>query len=123
MTAGPGTGEGRIVVGVDGSRHSQQALRWSAHFAGIFGARLEAVTAWEFPPSYGWASVPPEWNPGQDMEKVLDDTVRAVFGDQPPAGSARPGRPRGAPPAPPSGGWGWRSSVRCGSRRPAVLAS
>jgi len=89
MTAGPGTGEGRIVVGVDGSRHSQQALRWSAHFAGIFGARLEAVTAWEFPPSYGWAAVPPEWNPGQDMEKVLDDTVRAVFGDQPPVGVQR----------------------------------
>src|SRR5258708_24090245 len=89
MTAGPGTGEGRIVVGVDGSRHSKQPLRWSAHFAGIFGARLEAVTAWEFPPSYGWAAVPPEWNPGQDMEKVLDDTVRAVFGDQPPVGVQR----------------------------------
>src|SRR5258708_24428799 len=97
MTAGPGTGEGRIVVGVDGSRHSQQALRWSAHFAGIFGARLEAVTAWEFPPSYGWAAVPPEWNPGQDMEKVLDDTVRAVFGDQPPVGVQRQVNQGGAP--------------------------
>ena len=89
MTAGPGTGEGRIVVGVDGSPHSRQALRWGAHLAGIFGARLDAVTAWEFPPSYGWASVPTEWNPGQDMGKVLDDTVRAVFGDQPPAGLRR----------------------------------
>jgi nucleotide-binding universal stress UspA family protein len=85
MTAGAGTGEGRIVVGVDGSQPSQQALRWGVHLAAIFGARLEAVIAWEFPSSYGWASVPPEWNPGQDMEKVLDDTVRAVFGDQPPA--------------------------------------
>src|SRR5260370_6519690 len=104
MTAGPGTGEGRIVVGVDGSRHSQQALRWSAHFAGIFGAQLEAVTAWEFPPSYGWASVPPEWNPGQDMEKVLDDTVRAVFGDQPPAGLPRAGTAGAAPQKPPDVG-------------------
>lgn len=86
MTAGTGTGEGRIVVGVDGSPHSQQALRWGAHLAAIFGARLDAVTAWEYPSSYGWASVPAEWNPGQDMEKVLDDTVQAVFGDQPPAG-------------------------------------
>ncbi len=89
MTAVPGAGEGRIVVGVDGSWHSQQALRWGAHFAAIFGARLEAAIAWEFPSSYGWASVPPEWNPDQDMEKILEDTVRAVFGDQPPAGLQR----------------------------------
>ena len=33
--------------------------------------------------------MPPEWSPGQDMEKVLDDTVRAVFGDQPPVGVQR----------------------------------
>jgi len=89
MTAGTGTGEGRVVVGVDGSGHSQQALRWGAHLAGVFGARLDAVIAWEYPSSYGWAPVPTEWNPGQDMEKVLDDTVRAVFGDQPPAGLQR----------------------------------
>ena len=96
MTAGPGAGEGRIVVGVDGSRHSQQALRWGAYFAAIFGARLEAVIAWEFPSSYGWASVPPEWNPGQDMEKVLTETVRAVFGDQPPVSLQQQVREGGA---------------------------
>jgi nucleotide-binding universal stress UspA family protein len=96
MAAGPGTGEGRIVVGVDGSRPSQQALRWGVHFAAIFGARLDAVIAWEFPSSYGWASVPPEWDPGQDMEKVLDDTVRAAFGDQPPAAMQRQVREGGA---------------------------
>jgi nucleotide-binding universal stress UspA family protein len=89
MTAGAGADEARIVVGVDGSQPSQQALRWGAQLAALFGARLEAVIAWEFPSSYGWASVPPEWNPGQDMEKVLEDTVRAVFGDQPPAGLQR----------------------------------
>jgi nucleotide-binding universal stress UspA family protein len=86
MTAGPGTGEGRIVVGVDGSGHSEQALRWGAHFAAIFGARLDAVAAWEYPQSFGWAAIAPEWDPGQDMAKVLDETVRAVFGAQPPAG-------------------------------------
>ncbi len=96
MTAGPGTGGGRSVVGVDGSQHSQQALRWGAHLAAIFGARLDAVTAWEYPPSYGWAPVSAEWNPGQDVEKVLDDTVRAVFADRPPAGLLRQVREGGA---------------------------
>jgi len=86
MTAGPATGESRIVVGVDGSLHSRQALRWSAQLAAVLGARLEIVTAWEYPPSYGWAAIAPDWNPGQDMEKVAADTILAVFGDQPPAG-------------------------------------
>ena len=97
MTAGPGSGELRIIVGIDGSEPSQRALRWAAHFAAIFGARLEAVGCWEYPSSYGWASIAPDWSPVQDMEKVLDDTVRAVFGDQPPPESS--GRSsRAAPP-------------------------
>ena len=86
MTVGPDRGEGRIVVGVDGSRHSLDALRWAAHFAAIFGARLDAVAAWEYPQSFGWAAIAPDWDPSQDMVKVLDDAVRAVFSDQQPAG-------------------------------------
>ena len=86
MTAGPGTGEGRIVVGVDGSWHSLDALGWAAHFAAIFGTRLDVVAAWEYPQSYGCAAIAPEWDPGKDMAKVLEDAVRAAFGDQPPAG-------------------------------------
>jgi nucleotide-binding universal stress UspA family protein len=87
MTAGPVTGEGRVVVGVDGSGHSKQALRWAAQIAGLRGARIEVVTAWEYPTSYGWAGVAPAgWNPAEDMEKVANDTVSAVFGDQLPPG-------------------------------------
>jgi nucleotide-binding universal stress UspA family protein len=89
MTEGPGGGAGRIVVGVDGSQPSQQALRWGAHLAATFGAGLDAVTAWEFPATYGWGSVPSDWDPAQDMRKVLDDTMQDVFGDQPPAGLRR----------------------------------
>ena len=86
MTVGPGSGEGRIVVGVDGSGHSLDALRWAAHFAAVFGARLDAVAAGEYPQSFGWAAIAPEWNPAKDMAKVLDDAVLAVFGDQLPEG-------------------------------------
>jgi nucleotide-binding universal stress UspA family protein len=89
MTTGRESGERRIVVGVDGSGHSHLALQWAASFAATFGARLEVVSCWEYPPSFGWAAIAPEWSPGQDMEKVLDDTVRAVFGDQPPPGMRR----------------------------------
>jgi nucleotide-binding universal stress UspA family protein len=86
MTAGPVTGEGRVVVGVDGSSHSQQALRWAAQIAGLRGVRIEVITAWEYPTSYGWAGVAPAgWNPADDMEKVATGTVTKVFGDKPPA--------------------------------------
>jgi hypothetical protein len=64
MAAGPETDASRIVVGVDGSGSSQQALRWAAHFAATFAARLEVLSCWEYPPSYGWAAAAPDWNPG-----------------------------------------------------------
>ncbi len=84
MTASPG--EARIVVGVDGSGPSLDALRWAAHFASVFGARLDVVTSWEYPQNFGWATASSEWNPAEDMKNVLDDAIRAVFGDRPPAG-------------------------------------
>lgn len=96
MIGGPGAGAGRIVVGVDGSANSEQALRWAARLAADFGARLDAVTAWDFPASYGFGSVPQDWDPAGDMRKVLGETVRAVFGDHPPAGLQRQVREGGA---------------------------
>jgi nucleotide-binding universal stress UspA family protein len=87
MTEGPGAG--RVVVGVDGSQPSRQALRWGAHLAATFGAGLDAVTAWEFPATYGWGSVPSDWDPEQDMRSALDEALKDVFGDQPPAGLRR----------------------------------
>lgn len=96
MTAGPATGEHRIVVGIDGSRHSEQALAWAAHLAAVFRARLDVVAAWEYPQSYGWAAIAPDWDPRQDLEKVLDDTIRAVFGDHPPVRLDRQVREGGA---------------------------
>jgi nucleotide-binding universal stress UspA family protein len=86
MTAGESASPARIVVGVDGSQHSKDALRWAAHFARVFGAGLEVVTAWEYPPALGWSVVPDDWDPAQDMERVLEETVQEVFGDEPPAG-------------------------------------
>jgi nucleotide-binding universal stress UspA family protein len=98
MTAGPEDGEHRIVVGVDGSRHSVAALRWGAFQAAALGARLEGVTAWEYPPSFGWASVPSDWDPVKDMEKVLQEAVREAFGDEQPAALELSVREGGAAP-------------------------
>jgi nucleotide-binding universal stress UspA family protein len=39
---------GTIVVGVDGSEHSHEALRWAAAEAKLRGSRIVAVHAWTF---------------------------------------------------------------------------
>lgn len=88
----------RIVVGVDGSTQSRTALRWASWLAADTDARIEAVTAWQFPISTGWggAAVPMNFDPEQDMQKVLTETVDATFGADRPAGmqlSVREGHP------------------------------
>jgi nucleotide-binding universal stress UspA family protein len=51
MNTKPGNGhqDHRIVVGVDGSRASVQALAWAVRQAVLTGASVEAVTAWHYP--------------------------------------------------------------------------
>jgi nucleotide-binding universal stress UspA family protein len=39
----------RIVVGVDGSRHAELALRWALDEARRRGARLQVVHSWQYP--------------------------------------------------------------------------
>jgi nucleotide-binding universal stress UspA family protein len=72
----------RIVVGVDGSESSRQALRWAQRLAGAAGARIEAVIGWQYPVATGWGagSMPLDYDLEKEMEKVLTDTVDAVFG-------------------------------------------
>jgi nucleotide-binding universal stress UspA family protein len=84
----PNPGQPRIVVGVDGSAQSRSALRWASWLAADTGARIEAVTAWQFPVSAGWgsAAVPMNFNPAQDMHKVLTETVDDAFGADRPVG-------------------------------------
>ncbi len=50
--------EPRIVVGVDGSAPSRAALRWAVQEAGLIGATVDALIAWQYPggfATYGWA--------------------------------------------------------------------
>jgi len=76
----------RIVVGVDGSIPSQQALRWAATIAAGTGATVRAVSAWEFPSTYGWATWPEDWDPPRDAGRLLAETIASAFEGRPPAG-------------------------------------
>jgi nucleotide-binding universal stress UspA family protein len=75
---------GVIVVGVDGSKPSLDALRWAANQARLTGATLEVTTTWEFPTSFGWAPAwPPDWDPSGDARKALAQVVDEVLGSDP----------------------------------------
>jgi nucleotide-binding universal stress UspA family protein len=70
---------GRIVVGVDGSRSSNAALRWAAHQAELTGSTLELLTAWEWPTTYGAPiAFPPDYDPAGAAQNVLDEAAATV---------------------------------------------
>lgn len=77
---------GRIVVGVDTSSSSKQALRWGAAMAAATNCQIDAVMTWEIRTAAGLAYVPPEVDLHADTEKALEATVDGVFGADRPAG-------------------------------------
>jgi nucleotide-binding universal stress UspA family protein len=73
---------GRIVVGVDGSEPSIEALRWAGRQASLTGAALEAVMAWEMPGTYGWTGLPglpQDFDLDEPAAKALSDAVNAAL--------------------------------------------
>ena len=76
----------RIVVGVDGSESSKDALRWAGRLAGPLHARIDAVTVWEPALAFGWGILPPEYSPQIDLQHRLDETVDEAFPHGRPSG-------------------------------------
>ena len=69
----------RIVVGVDGSIASKQALRWAVLLAGMLSARIDAVTVWDPAPVFGWGILPATYSPAVDLQQRLDEVVDELF--------------------------------------------
>lgn len=75
----------RVLVGVDGSAESVEALRWAARYAAATGASIDAVMSWHYPNAAGGAA--PGVGPRTITDEVratmleaLDDALAAVFG-------------------------------------------
>jgi len=78
----------RIVVGVDGSEHSKEAMRWALRQAALIGSSVDAIMAWQYPAApgkYAWA-IPPMAEIEESAGKQLDDLLAAVVD---PAGTVR----------------------------------
>jgi nucleotide-binding universal stress UspA family protein len=64
-----------IVVGVDGSPGSRDAVRWAAEQARLTGAELRAVASWR------WPNYVTRIPPGADLRSDTLHTLQAVIGE------------------------------------------
>jgi nucleotide-binding universal stress UspA family protein len=80
--------EARIVVGVDGSKHAANALRWAAELGALLNCDVEVVMAWVDPRQYLWSPgamfLDANLDPRRDAELAVEQTVKDVFGDNRP---------------------------------------
>lgn len=72
-----------IVVGVDTSESSKDALRWAARQAELTGSDLRVVMSWEIPSMAFWAPFPEGLDLEKDARQALDATVDEVLGTEP----------------------------------------
>lgn len=84
MTELSGHPSDTVVVGVDGSEASTSAVDWAAGQAERTGCRLELVSAWEYPTS--WGNVIPlmsDFDPAADTQAMLDSVVERLAAEHP----------------------------------------
>ncbi len=75
---------GRIVVGIDGSPCSLEALAWAVRQAELTGDRLEVVETWLWPTSFGWAApIPDHYDPETEVRRQVESVVEGVRAEHP----------------------------------------
>lgn len=88
MTARVSRSQPHVIVGVDGSPESIEALAWSDRYATATGATITAVHAWHYPAAGPVpAGQPPQPITDQiraTMQETLDKALTDVFGSATP---------------------------------------
>ena len=70
-----------VVVGVDGSQTSKDALRWAVRQAEVIVGGVHAVMAWRLPATYGYVPDYSGVDFAADARKTLDSAVAEVTRD------------------------------------------
>lgn len=79
----------RIVVGVDGSRLSLQALWKARRLAEVLDCSLQVVTVWEHSVALTSPIPSDTWSPHVEAEHALSGAIEEAFGSDLPAGMQR----------------------------------
>lgn len=77
------SGTAVIVVGVDGSDNSRDAVRWALTQAALAGTGLRAVSSWRWP-NY-LTRIPPGADLAAETTQVLDEVLAGVLAENPAA--------------------------------------
>jgi len=72
-----------VVVGVDGSTESVDALTWALDYADSSGAIVRAVLAWQYPTSYGYVPDSGYDDMETESEALLRRTVEKATAERP----------------------------------------
>jgi nucleotide-binding universal stress UspA family protein len=83
MSVQQGRDGARIVVGVDGSSSSKEALAWAVKQAALTGAEVDAIAAWQIPMAYGYAAVLALPDLEKSAGKVLEEAVNEAAAAHP----------------------------------------
>jgi len=85
MSETPNTQTLPVIVGVDGSDASKDALRWAVHQAGLVGAEVHAIYAWRVPNTFYGGGVPSavERDLAHDSQTELNEIITEVVGEHP----------------------------------------
>jgi nucleotide-binding universal stress UspA family protein len=74
----------RIVVGVDGSDSSLEAMRHAQFIASNFACTVEVIGAWQIASSVNPYVPTQPWSPEADAEGMIAQSIDEVFGEQRP---------------------------------------
>ncbi len=73
----------RVVVGVDGSAASREALEWALRYASATGSALDVVAAWDWPVGVSLAPLAPGFERELRAERLLDGLMRRARAEHP----------------------------------------
>ncbi len=72
-----------VIVGVDGTENSREALRWAVEYGRRYESPVEAIAVWETPVVYGYTAIGVETS--EEIEErtrlMLAETVQEAVGD------------------------------------------
>jgi nucleotide-binding universal stress UspA family protein len=68
----------KIVVGIDSSMSSLDALRWAVQQAQLTGSVVQAVMVWQYPPAGVVPAVPADLDFNAEARQALDAAIEGV---------------------------------------------